>query len=124
MESLQKFYCSNNQITRIENLPQSLRTFWCDNNRITRIENLPQGLRAFNYINNPITHVDGVEISRVNFTLRGYQTIKRTQRRTLRRFKSNEVILLEALEDWVWKPLSNDNTFGIRPRLDALYLEL
>jgi len=104
---LQKLYCSSNQISRLENLPNRLRILWCDSNQITRLENLPNCLQELDcgnnhitkienlpisletlyYDRNPIQFVDNVDINRVNFSLRGYQAIRRIQRRMKRRFK-------------------------------------
>ena len=54
---LQTFYCDNNQIRKIENLPNGLQTFYCDNNQISKIENLPQNLQTFDCNNNQITTI-------------------------------------------------------------------
>ena len=123
-QSLQKLFCICKQMKRIENLPLNVREFACCGNQITTIENLPLGLQVFYCRDNQITHVDNVEYSRVKFTLKGYQSIKHIQRRTLRLSKSNKSILQDVLEDWVWKPMCLDSTIGIRPRIDTDFLGL
>jgi hypothetical protein len=123
-EGIQTFSCNGNQITRIENLPEGIQTFSCNGNQITRIENLPECLQTFYYDTNTITHVDNVEISRINFTLTGYQSIKRIQRRKKVQERCAIETIIESLHDWIWKPACNDYTIGIRPRLDAGFLGL
>jgi Leucine-rich repeat (LRR) protein len=136
-EGLQKFDCCDNPITKIENLPKGLRVLGCYGNQITKIENLPKGLQVFNCYNQitkienlpiglqefyydscPITHIDNVEISRVKFTLVGYSSIKRIQRRLALHRKSSVFIIQNELHVWIWKPKCNDGMIGIRPRLD------
>ena len=52
--------CSDNQITKIENLPHNLQKFECDNNRITKIENLPPNLQKLYCFNNQITKIENL----------------------------------------------------------------
>jgi len=56
-------YLSNNQITKIENLPLSLRYLDLFNNRITKIENLPEGLQTLNLSHNQIIKIENLPIN-------------------------------------------------------------
>jgi hypothetical protein len=85
---------------------------------------LPLGLQAFYCRWNPITHVDDVKYSRISFTLEGYQAIKRIQRRKRGYSNSATEILVESLHNWIWRPMCDDETIGIRPRLDTGFLGL
>ena len=89
-KSLKVFDCSSNQIKVIENLPINLETFYVNFNQITKIENLPLGLKTLFFDENKIIYVDNVEYKRINFTLHGYQAIRRIQRRIKLRFKRNK----------------------------------
>ena len=51
--NLKILYCSNNQITELNNLPPSLVEFYCNNNQITEINYLPERLQDFNCLDNP-----------------------------------------------------------------------
>jgi hypothetical protein len=64
-----------------------LKELNCDYNYITKIESLPLGLTYFNVSYNPIEYVDDVKYSDIKFTLRGYQAIRRIQKRMKRRYK-------------------------------------
>lgn len=99
--------CWNNQIKKIENLPDCLKRFDCENNQIEKIENLPISLIYFHYNGNQIKWVDNVEFNRINFTIKGYQSIRRIQLRMKRRFKiknnSSRIIGRQALH-WLHSP--------------------
>ena len=126
-KELQRFDCRSNQITRIENLPNSLQRFYCGTNQITRIENLPNSLQLFYYNDNPIEFVDNVEFNKIKFTLKGYQAIKRIQRRNKRQFKiKNESIIIIQNEcwNWLWKAKCKDNTYGIVVRIGMTNCDL
>lgn len=75
---------TNSLIVKIENLPQGLKSFDCRHTSIPVIENLPIGLEIFLYYNTNIKFVDNVSIDKINFTLKGYSSIKRAQLRMKR----------------------------------------
>ena len=107
---------SNECIKKIENLPNSLTEFNCTWNKIKIIENLPLTLRYFGYYSNPIKFVDNVPINQINFTLRGYSSIKRIQLRMKRRYHfKNEAakVIQKAAWNWLNKAICSDNTYGI-----------
>ena len=76
-------------------MPENLETFDCNYNQITKIENLPLGLKTLYLDKNKIIYVDNVEYKRINFTLQGYQAIRRIQLRIKLRFKRNKVIKIK-----------------------------
>ena len=57
---LQKLSCYNNQITQLDNLPNSLEELYCDNNQITQLDNLPNSLQRLFCTNNQITQLDNL----------------------------------------------------------------
>ncbi len=57
---LQELYCHNNQITQLDNLPNSLQKLWCDSNQITRLDNLPNSLQELSCDNNQLTQLDNL----------------------------------------------------------------
>ena len=57
---LQKLNCSYNQITSLNNLPQSLITLNCSNNQITSLNNLPCSLIRLCCYCNKITSLDNL----------------------------------------------------------------
>jgi len=59
-DSLKKFYCGCNRITKIENTPDSLKEFICFGNQITKMENLPNNLQVFNCCWNKITKIENL----------------------------------------------------------------
>jgi hypothetical protein len=68
---------------------------------------LPLGLTQFYYHGNNIEFVDNVSYSKINFTLAGYQVIRRIQKRMKRRYKiKNEAsrIIGRATLHWLWSP--------------------
>jgi hypothetical protein len=131
-QTLQEFHCYNNEITRIENLPNSLHKFDCSDNQITRIENLPDSLQQFYYYRNPIEYVDNllfIDFYFVfsNFRVKEYTKIKkctRTINNWYNKCKSAALVITRNCHNWILKPLCNDGTIGIRPRLDTRYLGL
>jgi hypothetical protein len=74
---------------------------------------------------NTVKLIDNIEKERVKFTLKGYQVVRRIQKRIKRRH-ANKVkamtIIQKGCHNWIWKPLCNDGTIGIRPRLDMIDL--
>ena len=58
--NLQELQCSNNKITKIENLPSNLQILYCHDNQITKIENLPHNLQAFDCSRNKITKIENL----------------------------------------------------------------
>jgi Leucine-rich repeat (LRR) protein len=86
-ESLKVLKCRYNRITKLENLPNTLQELNCSGNQITKLENLPESLCELDYSKNPIQFVDDVEYNRIEFSLKGYQAIRRIQKRMKRRFK-------------------------------------
>jgi len=61
-------YCSNNSISKIENLPITLTDLDCENNNITKLDNLPPRLHSLNCSNNKITSLDKLPLT-VDFLL-------------------------------------------------------
>ncbi len=99
------FSCRSFLFDKIIDIPKNTMIFDCRNNYITTIENLPDGLIFFDYIGNPIKFVDCVDINRINFSLKGYQAIKRIQKRIKKKLllkKYNIKILQEFCHDWIW----------------------
>ena len=118
---------SSQGLTRIENLPDSLQEFNCGYNGITRIENLPDSLQQFRYYNNPIEFVDNLGINEYKsvfdyFRVKDYTNIKKCSR-TITNYKKRQkeaaTVITQGCHNWIWKPLCNDGTIGIRPRLDT-----
>jgi hypothetical protein len=130
--SLQKFCCDYNRISLIENLPKSLQTFNCSNNRITRIEHLPDSLQHFSFIGNPIQYVDNLLFTDYNlifkrFRVKEYTKIKKCTiiiNNWYKTHKEAALVITRGCHNWIWKPYCNDNTIGIRPRLDMQGLGL
>ena len=55
--NLQKLDCNCNNLTHLDNLPQSLIELWCHNNKITKLNNLPQSLKELScYFGNPLEY--------------------------------------------------------------------
>ena len=132
-DSLHTFICCSNWITKIENLPNSLHTFNCDCNMITKIENLPIALQTFNYDynydhwqKNPIKYVDDIPIDSINFTLKGYQAIKRIQKRMKRRYIRNKaaIVIQKYCHNWLWSPKCKDGSTCINIRLSLKELKI
>jgi len=48
--------CYNNQITSLDNLPQTLTYLSCYNNQITNLDNLPPTLQRLECTKNPLTY--------------------------------------------------------------------
>jgi hypothetical protein len=70
------------------------------------LENLPESLCELDYSKNPIQFVDDVEYNRIEFSLKGYQTIRRIQKRMKRCFKmKNEASRLigKHVLHWLYK---------------------
>jgi len=88
--------------------------FKCSSNRITKIENLPYSLIHFNYKMNVITHVDDVDKDIVpRFKLTWYNKIRHLQRRIHLNFKHKNycsTIIQHNCEAWLWKPICRDST--------------
>jgi hypothetical protein len=91
---------------------------------LTKIENLPESLREFDCSGNAIRWVDNVDYDRINFTILGYQSTKRLQKRRRRIAKMSCSIIQDCVRDWIWKPMSRDCQIGLRPRLDMEYLNM
>jgi Leucine-rich repeat (LRR) protein len=115
---------TDNKISKLENLPINLQKLYISKNKITVIENLPSGLVYLEYDTTIISKVDGIHIKCLNFTLKGYRSIKRLQLRMKVRYRRKQCIIViqRACHNWIWKPRCNDGTIGIRLRLDTRYL--
>ena len=126
-ETLHVFDCIHNKISKIENLSNTLQTFYCWDNQITKIENLPSTLQNFYCAGNPIEFVDNVQFNSINFTLKGYQAIKRIQKRMKRRYRKKfeaANIIQRGCHNWLWKPICNDGTLGINCRISIKELNM
>ncbi len=55
-----ELYCYNNEITSLNNLPNSLKKLYCQYNKITSLDNLPNLLIELNCSNNQITSLDNL----------------------------------------------------------------
>ena len=55
-KNLEIFKCSFNEITHLDNLPQTLKILECCDNNITQLDNLPLGLIKLYCINNPLKY--------------------------------------------------------------------
>lgn len=108
-EYLECFYCCLNQITSLNNVrfPKSLEKLSIVGNKIDKIENLPLGLQKLHYDHHKIKFIDDVRFDRIKFTLRGYQAIRRIQKRMKRRYKikndASKLIGRQVLH-WLWSP--------------------
>ena len=72
------------------------------------------------YNNNPIKYVDNIPIDSINFTLKGYQAIKRIQKRMKRRYRiKNEAArtIQRYCHNWLWSPKCKDGSTCINIRL-------
>jgi len=97
----------------------------CRFTQITKLENLPIGLQELHCNRYTILFVDNIPKETINFTLKGYNAIKRIQKRMKWRYKRKRNaarIICNGCHNWVWKPLCRDGTIGIRPRLDMISL--
>jgi Leucine-rich repeat (LRR) protein len=59
-KKLVKLNCSNNQITKLNNLPNTLQELWCCNNQITKLNNLPNTLQKLNCSYNQINKLNNL----------------------------------------------------------------
>lgn len=73
-KNLIKIYCSNNQITQLDNLPSKLTVLNCINNQInqlinlpTSLDNLPSQLVILYCSNNQLTTLDNLPQTLNNF---------------------------------------------------------
>jgi Leucine-rich repeat (LRR) protein len=57
---LETLWCSNNQLTTLENLPKNLKILICHINRLTGLENLPEGLEQLDCSSNQLTVLEGL----------------------------------------------------------------
>ncbi|KAJ3382203.1 hypothetical protein HDU92_004887, partial [Lobulomyces angularis] len=109
----------------LENLPNSLRVIDCiRNSRIKKIENLPFGLTTFSYVRYFVREIDNISMNEINFSLLGYQSLKRVQKRLKMRYSAIRraaKVIHAGCFNWIWKPICNDGSIGIRPRLDLNY---
>jgi hypothetical protein len=129
---LKEFVCWGNNITKIENLPDSLEKFHCWENNIKKIENLPESLQDFCYTGSQVQFVDNVTIERYKkffseFEIEDYTKIKKCQRVVIKwyyRRKRKAKLVSNAVHNWVWKPLCRDGSYGVRLRLDTKELGL
>jgi Leucine-rich repeat (LRR) protein len=55
--NLKELNCGSNQITQLDNLPQSLRELYCGNNQITKLDNLPPNLQILYCSNNELPKI-------------------------------------------------------------------
>jgi hypothetical protein len=70
-----------NIFTKIPNyLPDTLTTLKVLGNNIEIIENLPNNLQIFTFTEKYVKFVDNVSIDKINFTLKGYNAIKKLQK--------------------------------------------
>jgi hypothetical protein len=58
--SLEKLYCSYNKITQLNNIPNTLQILDCSNNKIIQLYNLPLTLEILYCSNNQITQLDNL----------------------------------------------------------------
>jgi Leucine-rich repeat (LRR) protein len=125
-DTLEYLDCSNNVLNRIEKgvLPTGLKTLRILNNHgLIRLENIPIGLVEL--VCNNIYYVDNLSVHRIKFSLKGYQSIRRIQKRMKRRFKRKlEAVLLiqRKCHNWLWAPVCKDGKIGIHLRMDLLDL--
>ena len=120
-DKLQELDCSFNKIKKIENLPDTLLELDIIYNRIQVIENLPSNLQYFVFDGNPIQFIDNIpfEWFNRNFSLSWYNCIKIFQRKFKLRFarKTAAILIGNACHDWIYAPICKDGTVGIVPRL-------
>ena len=67
-KKLKKLHCNDNQITLLNNLPQTLEYLDCSNNQITQLDNLPELLDQLKCPGNQITQLDNLP-EKVNYVL-------------------------------------------------------
>jgi Leucine-rich repeat (LRR) protein len=58
--TLKELYCIYNKITQFDNLPNSLEILYCNNNQITQLDNLPNKLKELYCNNNQITQLNNI----------------------------------------------------------------
>jgi Leucine-rich repeat (LRR) protein len=58
--TLKELICSYNQITQLDNLPQNLKILDCSYNQIIQLDNLPQNLEILHCYNNQIIQLDNL----------------------------------------------------------------
>jgi Leucine-rich repeat (LRR) protein len=56
-DSLELLYCDRNKLIRLPPLPPHLKFLWCDNNQLTEIGEFPPNLEELCCYNNPMTHL-------------------------------------------------------------------
>jgi len=54
--TLKELWCTENQITSLDNLPSNLQKLSCSINKLTSLDNLPPTLEILDCINNPFTY--------------------------------------------------------------------
>ena len=57
---LEILYCNNNQITQLDNLPNTLKILFCYSNQITQLDNLPNSLQSLDCSYDQITQLDNL----------------------------------------------------------------
>lgn len=62
-------------------LPETLTTLKVEGNKIEKIENLPINLTIFTFTKKHVKFIDDVSIEHINFTLKGYNAIKKIQKK-------------------------------------------
>jgi hypothetical protein len=91
-------------------LPESLKLFIFDDNRIQFVDNLG---------------IDEYKLVFGEFYVKDYTNIKKCTRIVDFWYKTHQeaaLVITRNCHNWIWKPLCNDGTIGIRPRLDTLEL--
>ena len=53
--------CYNNQLTELNNLPESLTELYCGSNRLTTLNNLPNTLTKLYCMNNRLTELNNLD---------------------------------------------------------------
>jgi len=75
--------CANNLITNLDNLPSSLKELYCCNNQLTKLDNLPNGLRILKCPLNRIIELDclpcNLEILDCSYPLTGFEFLKKSK---------------------------------------------
>jgi len=110
LNNLREFYCSNNQIRKIKNLPNNLQIFDCSNNHINEIKNIPNNLREFNCGCNRMTEIKNLPIGLRVFDCCNNQITKiENLPESLREFHCFWSLITNSMEIKKWEYICQKN---------------
>ena len=59
-------YCENNQLTTLNNLPNTLTSLYCSNNQLIKLSNLPNSLTGLYCSNNKLLFTEFSELKKLD----------------------------------------------------------